>query len=220
MIPNLVLASSSPRRKQLLALGGVPFEVLAADINEDPLPGEEPKNYVARLAREKAQAAAARLAGRHAVVIAADSTVVHAGRILGKPADAAEARAILRSLRGQRHVAYTAISVLRTRDGAQLDDLAETPVPMRNYTDAEIEAYIATGDPLDKAGAYAIQHPGFQPVASMTGCRANVVGLPLCHLKRTLAKWDLTFETDVPSACQAHLNYACPVAVDILAWRQ
>jgi MAF protein len=220
MIPNLVLASSSPRRKQLLALGGVPFEVVPADINEDPLPNEEPKAYVARLAREKAQATAAKLAGRDAIVIAADSTVVHEGRILGKPADAAEARAILRSLRGQRHVAYTAISVLRTKDGAQMDDLAETPVPMRNYTDDEIEAYIATGDPLDKAGAYAIQHPGFRPVASMTGCRANVVGLPLCHLKRTLAKWDLTFETDIPSACQAHLNYDCPVSDDILAWRQ
>lgn len=204
----------------MLALGGVPFEIVAANINEDSLPDEEPKAYVARLAREKAQAAAKKLAGREAIVVAADSTVVLDGRILGKPADATEARAILRSLRGQSHVAYTAISVLRTGDGVHVNDLAETPVPMRNYTDEEIDTYIATGDPLDKAGAYAIQHPGFRPAASMTGCRANVVGLPLCHLMRTLAKWDLTFEADVPSACQAHLNYDCPVSGDILAWRQ
>ena len=219
MIPDLVLASNSPRRKELLALGGQPFAVAAAAINEDPRPAEDPREYVQRLASEKVQAAAS-IGGPDALVLAADTTVVHNGRIVGKPQDAEEARAMLNSLRGQEHTVYTAISVLRTRDGMQVNDLATTPVPMRDYSDTEIETYVATGDPLDKAGAYAIQHAGFHPAASMSGCLANVVGLPLCHVKRTLMKLDLAFDADLPSACQAHFAYDCPVTEDILAWRQ
>ncbi|MEX2161126.1 MAG: Maf family protein [Anaerolineales bacterium] len=217
---KLVLASNSPRRKTLLGLGRWPFEVAPADINEDPLPAEEPQAYVLRLAEEKARVAAAAYHGQDALVLAADTTVAHAGRILGKPADAQEARAILKELRGKEHIALTAIALIRTLDGARLSDLAVTQVPMRSYSDEEIEAYIASGDPLDKAGAYAIQHAGFHPVAAMQGCFANVAGLPLCHLMRTLAKWDIFFDADLPRACQAHLNYACPVTDDILAWRQ
>lgn len=220
MIPTLILASNSPRRKELLSLGGQPFVATAAEINEDPRPGEDPRDYVRRLASEKAHAVAGGLGGREALVLAADTTVVHEGRIVGKPANAGVAGAILQSLRGKAHTVFTAISIERSSDGTALSDLAETTVPMRDYTDAEIDAYVATGDPLDKAGAYAIQHAGFHPVASMDGCLANVVGLPLCHLKRTMMKLDLTFEADLPMACQAHLAYDCPVSVDILAWRQ
>lgn len=218
MIPKLVLASNSPRRKELLALGGQAFEVKPAEVNEDPQPGEQPIDYVQRLAGEKAQKAATGLEP-DALVLAADTTVVCQGRIVGKPKDADEARAMLKALRGQTHIVYTAISV-RTSAGVQLNDLATTQVPMRAYSDEEIEAYVASGDPLDKAGAYAIQHAGFHPVASMTGCLANVVGLPLCHLKRTMLKLDLAFEVDLPSACQAHFAYDCPVSGDVLAWRQ
>ena len=220
MIPTLTLASNSPRRKELLALGGQRFNVMAAEINEDPVPGEEPRPYVQRLADEKAQAVAASLGGREGLVLAADTTVVYDGHIVGKPQDAEEARSMLRSLRGQEHTVFTAITVTRTSDGVQLTDLAETTVPMRDYSDEEIEVYVATGDPLDKAGAYAIQHAGFHPVAVMTGCLANVVGLPLCHLKRTMMRLDLAFEADLPSACQAHFAYDCPVSADILAGRQ
>jgi MAF protein len=220
MIPALVLASNSPRRKELLSLGGQPFEVKAAEINEDPRPGEEPRDYVRRLASEKGRTVAGGLGAREALVLAADTTVVHEGRIVGKPTNSGEARAILQSLRGKSHTVFTAISIARSSDGAELSDLAETTVPMRDYSDAEIDAYVATGDPLDKAGAYAIQHAGFHPAASMDGCLANVVGLPLCHLKRTMMKLNLTFEADVPKACQAHLAYDCPVSADILAWRQ
>ena len=218
MIPKLVLASNSPRRKELLALGGQAFEVKPAEVNEDPQPGEQPIDYVQRLAGEKAQKAATGLEP-DALVLAADTTVVCQGRIVGKPKDADEARAMLKALRGQTHIVYTAISV-RTSAGVQLNDLATTQVPMRAYSDEEIEAYVASGDPLDKAGAYAIQHAGFHPVASMQGCLANVVGLPLCHLKRTLMKSNLSFDADLPSACQAHFAYDCPVTGDILAWRQ
>lgn len=220
MIPNLVLASTSPRRKELLALGGQPFAIQPVDVNEDELPGEDPAAYVLRLAREKALAGAQAWTGSDAILVAADTTVVHHGRILGKPLDAADAKAVLQSLRAQEHTVLSAIAVLRTADGAMLTDLAVTQVPMRDYTDSEIDAYIATGNPLDKAGSYAIQHAGFHPVVGLTGCKANVIGLPLCHLVRTLAKWDLTFDLDLPAACQAHLDYISPVAEDILAWRQ
>ncbi|MEX2143662.1 MAG: Maf family protein [Anaerolineales bacterium] len=219
MTPKFVLASNSPRRKELLALGGQTFEVAPTAIDEAPRPDEEPRGYVQRLAGEKARAAAASQAPG-ALVLAADTTVVHNGRIVGKPQDAKEARAILMSLRGEQHTVFTAISVVRTSDKKQLGDLAGTRVPMREYSDEEIEAYVSSGDPLDKAGAYAIQHAGFHPVASMDGCLANVVGLPLCHLKRTLLKLNVDFDTDLPNACQAHFSYDCPVTGDILAWRQ
>jgi septum formation protein len=217
--PKLVLASNSPRRKTLLGLGRLPFEIAPADINEDVLPGEDPQTYVLRLADEKARAAATPYRGQDVVIIAADTTVAHEGRILAKPLDADEARDMLLELRGKEHIALTGLCVLRTKDGAHLTELAVTLVPMRNYSDAEIEAYIASGDPLDKAGAYAIQHAGFHPVAEMRGCFANVAGLPLCHLKRVLAKWEIHLTGDLPTACQAYLNYDCPVTDDILAGR-
>lgn len=216
--PKIILASGSPRRKQLLALGGETFDVEAADINEDVLPGEEPQAYVSRLAAEKARVIAARHMGEDAIVIAADTTVVSDGEIIGKPVDEADATQILRRLRGRNHPVYTGLQIVRTEHGAVLADLATTQVPMRQYSDDEISNYVASGDPMDKAGAYAIQHAEFHPVEDLTGCFANVAGLPLCHLLRNLRKWDLDFEVDLPAACQQHLNYECPVTDKILNW--
>jgi MAF protein len=216
--PKIILASSSPRRRQLLALSGEPFDVEAADINEDVLPNEEPQAYVSRLAAEKARVVAERHDGEDVIVIAADTTVVSDGEIIGKPVDAVDAERILRRLRGRSHPVYTGLQIVCTRDGATLSDLATTQVPMRNYSDAEMSSYIASGDPMDKAGAYAIQHAEFHPVENLAGCFANVAGLPLCHLLRNLRKWDLDFEVDLPAACQRHLNYECPVTDKILNW--
>lgn len=216
----LILASSSPRRKELLALTGLPFEVQAADINEDERPGEDPRAYVRRLAEEKAAKVAEAFVGQDVLVIAADTTVALDGRILAKPADAAEARQMLSDLRGRQHAVYSGFAVLHTASGALHSDVAATSVPMRAYSDAEMDAYIATGDPLDKAGAYAIQHAGFHPVEYLQGCRANVVGLPLCHLKRTMEQLHISLPEELPTACQAHLNYDCPVSEAILEWRQ
>ena len=218
MIPNLVLASNSPRRRELLSLGGQGYRVVPAHVDETPRLGEDAKDYVMRLAVEKAQVAAGLIGGKQALILAADTTVVFQERILGKPADADEARKMLHELRGNVHLVYTAINLLRLPDRAMMTDFAETEVPMRNYTDAEIEDYIASGDPLDKAGAYAIQHAGFHPVASMQGCFANVIGLPLCHLQRTLRKWGQSLDQDLSTACQAHLSYPCPVTSQILNW--
>ena len=107
---------------------------------------------------------------------------------------------------------------MRSSDGATLTDLAETEVPMRDYSNEEIDAYVATGDPLDKAGSYAIQNAQFHPVENMQGCFANVAGLPLCHLQRNLAKWNVHLDVDLPAACQEYLQYDCPVTEKILNW--
>lgn len=217
MIPNLILASNSPRRQELLSLGGQEYTVIAADVDETPRNRENPRDYVTRLAKEKALVAASLADAEQALALAADTTVVFQGQILGKPADTEEARKMLAMLRGKTHLVYTAIALLRLPDRALLTDFAETKVPMRDYMDAEMEEYIASGDPLDKAGAYAIQHAGFHPVASMQGCFANVIGLPLCHFQRSLRKWGLAFDKDLSTACQVHLSYDCPVTSKILS---
>ncbi len=211
----LLLASNSPRRKQLIGLAGWAFRVAPADLDESLLPGESPDDYVARLAEAKARAAAHKADGE-AYVIGSDTTVVLGEEILAKPADEAEAASMLGKLRGRTHQVLTGICVLNLLDGTAHVDVCITDVPMRNYTDAEIAAYVATGDPLDKAGAYAIQHPQFQPVASMEGCYASVMGLPLCHLARMLTRLGLPPTQDVPAGCQQLLSYDCPVYQSIL----
>lgn len=214
-VPSLILASNSPRRKQLLALTGWNFEVQPADINEDLLPAEQPGDYVLRLAGGKAREVA-RITGGSEIVLAADTTVVDEDAILGKPADAAEAASMLRGLRGHTHQVYSGLAVYQARSDNLVTDLCITDVPMRNYPDEEMLAYIASGDPLDKAGAYAIQHPHFHPVENITGCFASVMGLPLCHLVRSLKKLGLVTQVDVEAECQTALNYDCPVWKTIL----
>jgi MAF protein len=189
--------------------------VQAAEIDESPRPGEAPDAYVLRLAEGKARAAA-RLVEAGAVVIAADTTVADGDEILGKPADAAQAAQMLRQLRGRIHRVYTGLAVLSTPDGTLIPDLGMTEVPMRAYSDAEIEAYTAGGDPLDKAGAYAIQHAGFHPVERLEGCYANVVGLPLCHVARVLTRFGLPPQQNIPAGCRAALGYACAFYPNIL----
>ena len=212
---RLVLASNSPRRKRLFALGGWEFRVLAPEVDERPWQGETPEGYVARLADAKAQAAA-EWAQPEEVIVAADTTVVDDGVILGKPADAREAIWMLEKLRGRIHQVITGLSVLRRADGLMLRDRCITDVSMRDYSAEEIASYVASGDPMDKAGAYAIQHRGFHPGHPRDGCYANVVGLPLCHLLRTLERVGVQAQADIPQACQAVLDYDCPVYLSIL----
>ncbi|XWX04155.1 Maf family protein [Aggregatilineales bacterium SYSU G02658] len=191
---QLVLASSSPRRQELLAGLGAAYSVHKPEVDETPRAGEPPLAYVARLALEKAQAVASQVQGQ-GVVLAADTVVILAadtigvdaqGEILGKPADANEARAMLRALRGRDHLVVTAFVLLPLNGGEPIQQLVKTTVTMRDYTDEEIEAYIATGDPFDKAGSYAIQHPEFRPVAALNGSYTNVVGLPVDEVRAAL----------------------------------
>jgi septum formation protein len=213
--PVLVLASNSPRRRELLALGGWAFDTRPAVVDESQQPGEAPAAYVLRLAESKARACTSSACAGE-ILLAADTAVVDGQVILGKPKDPAEAVAMLQTLRGHVHQVLTGLAALRLSDGALVTDLCITNVPMRDYRDDEIEAYVASGDPLDKAGAYAIQHPGFHPVESLNGCYASVMGLPLCHLTRCLRKLGLAPITDIAAQCQSTLSYACPISSAVL----
>ena len=190
----LVLASASPRRRQIIARLGLPFTVCVSPADEElaqeryPGPAEElalwlAKHKLAPLLRLPEYA--------DSMIVAADTTVLLDGHILGKPRDEAHARDLLLALRGRWHDVVTGIAVSYLIDGKRQMRSASciTPVLMRPYSAAEIASYIATGDPMDKAGAYGIQHPGFQPTARINGCYLNVVGLPLCVLVDLMAEF-------------------------------
>ena len=197
----LVLASASPRRGALLRLLDVPFVTMVADIDESERPGEEPAPLALRLSMSKAEEVAARL-DRPALVLAADTIVVLDGVVLGKPRDADDARSMLKALRGRVHGVITGLSALAHPTGRTISQVVTTQVTMRNYGSGEIEAYVASGDPLDKAGAYAIQSTSFAPVARIEGCYTNVVGLPLCRVASVLAALGVAIPTALPRACR------------------
>ena len=212
---TFVLASTSPRRKELMGITGLRFTVGAVEVDETPIAQEQAQDYVARVAKSKARAAVRKMQNGE-MVIAADTTVVHAGNILGKPGDEDKAAEMLDTLCGNTHEVITSLTIIRTHDRLELSDLAVTEVPMREYSQEEVHNYIASGDPLDKAGSYAIQHEGFHPVMKLQGCYANVVGLPLCHVVRTLEKFDISLPADVPNKCQQQFAYECSVYEHLL----
>lgn len=204
----LVLASNSPRRKQLLTMAGWDFQAVPVEVNEDLHSGEKPLDYVLRLAREKASAVAQHI---HigSLILAADTAVVFDKQVLGKPTNQKEAVTMLETLRGKSHLVYTGLAFLRAGSDLLSTDWCITKVFMRSYTQAEIMAYVATGDPMDKAGAYAIQHPRFNPVESLQGCFTNVMGLPLCHLDYMCHRLNEPPTRDLPRACQTFLHTKC-----------
>jgi septum formation protein len=180
----LVLASQSPRRADILRQAGIPFTVRVAAIDESPLDGERPEKYVQRLAAEKAMAVEC---GPGETVLGADTTVVIDGEMLAKPADAADARRMLGLLSGRRHEVLTGIAL--RRGGEVLRDWAATAVWFATMTPEEIDAYVASGEPMDKAGGYAIQGLASKHIDKIEGCYFNVVGLPVAlvyrHCKRS-----------------------------------
>ncbi|MBF5041450.1 septum formation inhibitor Maf [Aggregicoccus sp. 17bor-14] len=191
---RLVLASASPRRRELLAQLGLLFEVCAADIDETPHPGEPPEAYVQRLAREKARAVAAHRPGQW--VLAADTTVVLDGDILGKPLDAAEARTMLARLSGRTHSVFTGVAL--AGPGAPAETLVRTEVTFRPLGAEEIAWYVGTGEPLDKAGSYAVQGKGGFLVQALAGSPTNVIGLPLGETLALLARAGLALPWSPP----------------------
>ena len=214
----LVLASASPRRRELLGLLGLDFSARVASVDETPGPHEPAVAVVQRFAREKAAAVARQLRSNGSpMVIGADTIVVLDGEVLGKPRDAEDAVAILQRLRGREHRVYTALAIFESPQDKPCEWLACTTVPMRDFSDQEIHDYVRSGDPFDKAGAYAIQNPSFHPVAHMRGCYANVMGLPLCHLTAALRELGVEPPADVPLACQGRLDYQCSVFERVLA---
>jgi len=177
----LVLASKSPRRAEILRQAGIPFTVRAAEVDETPLPGEQPEAYAQRLAEVKALAVASTPAE---TVLGADTTVVIDGQILGKPTDADDARRMLCALSGRCHNVITGICI-RRGDGLTRD-WASTQVWFAAMTESEIDRYIASGEPQDKAGAYAIQGLASKFIERIEGCYFNVVGLPVALVYRHL----------------------------------
>jgi len=184
----LVLASASPRRLELVRGAGLDPRVVAPRIDETARAGEPPDLRVSRLAREKAQAVADDLVTRIpcAVVLAADTEVVLDGLALGKPRDPADAAAMLRALRGRGHDVLTGVHVLRLDEPRSASSVTLTHVRFRSYDDAVLRAYVASGEPLDKAGAYGIQGLGAELVESVDGSWTNVVGLPVEQLPEWL----------------------------------
>lgn len=220
-----MLASASPRRRELLATLGVPFSIVPSQVEETPLaPGEDLGALAERLALSKAlsiqqavgQASSPARRGQPGtavppggetrkpgrIVIGADTIVYLDGKALPKPKDEAEAREMLQRLRNREHLVITGLAVV---DEERQTCHVTTKVRMRAYSDEEIDAYVASGDPLDKAGAYAIQNESFHPVASIEGCYQNVVGLPLCALARMLRRVGVELppipESALPSEC-------------------
>ena len=176
---HLVLASGSPRRSDLIRSLGLDFEVRVPDVDERPLAGEDPRSYVLRLAREKALA----VAGRGEAVLGADTTVVHGGDIIGKPRGRRDARRMLSLLQGATHNVLTGVALVRRGGSGRCVNVefSRSEVRMQRMTEGEISAYVETGEPLDKAGAYALQGVGAAFVAEVRGSPTNVIGLPL-HL--------------------------------------
>ncbi len=203
----IVLASASPRRRELFELLRLPFVVETAEVDETPRPGEAPEVLVARLSAIKAASVIGNVS--HGLVVAADTVVVLDDEILGKPRDADHAVRMLRRLRNREHVVHSGVAVADAASRRTAIHLSATTVWMRDYSDAEIEAYVASGDPLDKAGAYAIQHAGFRPVARIEGCFAGVMGLPLGALTDGLAHFNIKPPVDVAAVCRERTGHLC-----------
>jgi septum formation protein len=187
---SLVLASASPRRQELLARLGIPFTVEPSHIPELHPPGP-PEAALATVALDKARAVAGRWTAGRAVIIGADTEVVLDGRYMGKPRDAADAVRILSALSGRTHEVITGVALVEAPPGREATAAVTTRVTMTAATREDIAAYVATGEPFDKAGGYAVQGLGARLVARVEGCLTNVVGLPVETTRRLLEAWDL-----------------------------
>ena len=182
---RLILASASPRRAEVLRNAGLHFQVLSSAVDETPLPGESPTDLVLRLAEAKADLVAARAIGP-AIIIAADTAVAIDGRILAKPRSGDDARNMLRQISGRTHAVHTGLALLRLPDTERRTAVETTLVTFSAMTDADITQYLSSGEPFDKAGAYAIQGRAGKFIPRIEGCYFNVVGLPLAHLYHLL----------------------------------
>ena len=183
---KFILASASPRRRELLAAVGLDFEVIPSAVPEVHQAGESPEEYVARLSRDKAAAVAAKHPDRW--VIAADTTVLLGEELLEKPVDPDDAKRMLATIAGKTHVVYTGVTLQNAAAGHHETRVAESEVRMLPLSPREIDWYVATGEPLDKAGAYAVQGIGAMFIDSVHGSYTNVVGLPLALLYQMLRK--------------------------------
>jgi septum formation protein len=186
--PEIVLASASPRRSELLSRLGIRFHIVPSRVSEEPLHDETPEEHVVRLSRDKAREVALRAEVPGRWFIGSDTIVLRDDTILGKPRDALEAADMLRSLSGRRHQVLSGYAVFDRQNGATVSGAVATAVRFKELTEEEIAGYIATGEPFDKAGAYAIQGIGVFMVLGIEGSYTNVVGLPLCEVVEVLER--------------------------------
>jgi len=184
---KLILASASPRRAEILRNAGLQFSVLSSAVDETPVPGETPHELVSRLAVAKAELVAARALGP-AIVIAADTVVTLESAVLGKPRTSEDARQMLEKLSGRTHSVLTGVVLIRLPDAERREFIETTQVHFTSIANEEIVKYLASGEPFDKAGAYAIQGLGGRYIPRIDGCYFNVVGLPLARLCKELAE--------------------------------
>ena len=192
---KLILASASQRRAEILRSAGIVFSVLSSAVDETPIPGEMPQELVRRLAFAKAELVAARAVGP-AVVIAADTVVVLEGEILGKPRTSEDARQMLEKLSGRTHTVLTGVALIRLPDVERREFVEATQVHFALIANEEILKYLASGEPFDKAGSYAIQGLAGRFIPRIDGCYFNVVGLPLARLCKELAELGWTEERE------------------------
>jgi len=207
---TILLASTSARRIDILTRSGIAFRAIAPGIDERPPVPLGPLRFVAWAARAKAEAVAAKAAGR--VVVAADTEVVLHGRIFGKPKDGAEAAAFLRALSGKTHQVYTGVHVIDGRSGRRAWGISRTHVTMRELSAREIDTYVRSGEPQDKAGAYAIQGKGRRLIASIRGPYDNVVGMPMRLLTRLLGECGVPVPATNPDELQ-QTSHPRPLAI-------
>ena len=190
---RLILASASPRRAEILRDAGYHFSILSSAIDETPFAGESPNDLVLRLAEAKAELAAARAVGP-AILIAADTEVVLDNQIFGKPRSSDDARRMLKKLAGRAHAVLTGVCLIRLPDAERISFVETTLVQFAPLSDEEVTRYLATGEPHDKAGAYAIQGYAARYIPRIEGCYFNVVGLPLARLQQALSELGWTEE--------------------------
>ncbi len=214
-VPPIILASNSPRRREILTWTGLEFSTYPADIDETREENEPAQDYALRVAHKKAKASAP-YAPFNGLVVAADTIVADGADLLGKPADRQAAKEMLLRLRGKIHQVHSAVVVSVPSKGVLQQVLCSTDVHMRKYSEEELENYLNSGDPMDKAGAYAIQHPEFRPVIKFAGCYASVMGFPLCHFEWLLRKMGYGDRKEIPYVCQEQLSYSCPIYKHVL----
>jgi len=181
---DIILASSSPRRKELLSYLGYDFSIIPADINENMLDQEDPKSYVKRISEEKGRVVF--LTNPNKIIISADTTVVLDGIIFGKPVDKLDSRRMISMLSGKSHKVYTAFSVFRSNLGSPITKMVETVVTFKTLTNKEIDSYVDSEEGLDKAGSYGFQEKGMALIFKIEGSPSNVIGLPLVELSEVL----------------------------------
>jgi len=212
---DFILASQSPRRQSLIKLLNYPFSVLVADVDESLITHPDPKVNVVKTAVFKATTIAQKIQSKDKIIIAADTTVALAGQMLGKPRNAEDATTMLKALRNQDHEVHTGFVLLNLQNGQQVEKVTTAVVTMRNYTNKEIADYVASGDPMDKAGSYAIQHPLFKPVAQLNGCYTAVMGLSMCDLILALDELNIPRQANLTAVHQSHqvanTYFPCPI---------